>query len=58
MDSWFGFTERYRAYVNNYVLGQDLVDAYVKRENATGDEEGDGWHSPSCCHTHNAAVIR
>ncbi len=41
MDSWFGFAERYRAYVINYVLGQDLVNAYIKRENPSGDEEGD-----------------
>ncbi len=41
MDSWFGFAERYRAYVINYVLGEDLVNAYVRRENPSGDEEGD-----------------
>lgn len=41
MDAWFGFTERYRAYRINYVLGEDLVTAYVRRENPDGDAEGD-----------------
>ena len=41
IDSWFGFAERYRAYTINYVLGEDLVEAYVRRENPDGDEEGD-----------------
>ena len=41
IDSWFGFTERYRAYRINYVLGEDLVEAYVRRENPAGDEDGD-----------------
>lgn len=40
IDAWFGFTERYRAYRINYVLGQDLVAAFVKRENPDGDAEG------------------
>jgi hypothetical protein len=41
MESWFGFTEHYRAYRINYVLGEDLVEAFVRRENPDGDEEGD-----------------
>ena len=41
IDAWFGFTDRYRAYRINYVLGEDLVEAYVKRENPDGDEAGD-----------------
>lgn len=41
LDSWFGFTEHYRAYRINYVLGEDLVEAFVRRENPDGDEEGD-----------------
>lgn len=40
IDSWFGFTERYRAYRINYVLGQDLVQAFVQRENPDGDADG------------------
>jgi hypothetical protein len=40
IDSWFGFTERYRAYRINYVLGEDLVEAYVQRENPDNDAEG------------------
>ena len=40
IDSWFGFTERYRAYRINYILGQDLVKAYVQRENPGGDDDG------------------
>ena len=41
IDAWFGFTERYRAYRINYVLGEDLVAAYVRRENPSADVEGD-----------------
>ena len=41
IDSWFGFTDRYRAYRINYVLGQDLVTDYVRRENPDGSPEGD-----------------
>ena len=41
IDSWFGFTERYRAYRINYVLGEDLVEDYIRRENPDADEEGD-----------------
>ena len=41
IDAWFGFTERYRAYRINYILGEDLVEAYVRRQNPSGDEEGD-----------------
>jgi hypothetical protein len=40
IDSWFRFTERYRAYKINYVLGEDLVDDFVRRENPAGDEDG------------------
>ncbi len=40
IDAWFGFVERYRAYTINYVLGEDLVEAFVSRENPAGDEEG------------------
>ena len=40
IDAWFGFTERYRAYLINYVLGEDLVEEFVRRENPDGDEEG------------------
>jgi hypothetical protein len=39
--AWFGFAERYRAYMINYVLGEDLVAAFVRRANPDGDEEGD-----------------
>jgi hypothetical protein len=41
IDAWFGFAERYRAYMINYVLGEDLVEAFVRRANPDGDEEGD-----------------
>lgn len=41
IDAWFGFTERYRAYRINYVLGEDLVREFVNRENPEGDAEGD-----------------
>ena len=41
IDAWFQFTERYRAYRINYVLGEDLVADFVRRENPDGDEEGD-----------------
>ena len=41
IDAWFGFTDRYRAYRINYVLGEDLVEAFVKRDNPDGDEVGD-----------------
>jgi len=40
IDAWFGFTERYRAYRINYILGQDLVEAYVQRENPGGGAAG------------------
>lgn len=41
MDAWFGFTQRYRAYRINYVLGEDLVTAFVGKENPDGSPEGD-----------------
>lgn len=41
MDAWFGFTHRYRAYRINYVLGEDLVLSFVRKENPAGDPEGD-----------------
>jgi len=41
MGAWFGFTERYRAYRINYVLGEDLVTTFVRTENPDGDAEGD-----------------
>jgi hypothetical protein len=41
IDSWFAFTDRYRAYRINYVLGEDLVEDYVRRENPDADKEGD-----------------
>ena len=41
IDAWFGFTDRYRAYRINYVLGEDLVANFVSRENPDGDEAGD-----------------
>ena len=41
LDSWFAFTERYRAYRINYVLGEDLVLSFVRKENPDGDEQGD-----------------
>jgi hypothetical protein len=41
IDSWFAFTDRYRAYRINYVLGEDLVEGYVRRENPDADKEGD-----------------
>lgn len=41
IDSWFAFTERYRAYRINYVLGEDLVLSFVRKENPDGDEQGD-----------------
>jgi hypothetical protein len=39
IDAWFGFTNRYRAYRINYVLGEDLVAAYVRQKNPSGDAE-------------------
>jgi len=41
MGAWFGFTDRYRAYRINYVLGEDLVTSFVRKENPGGDAEGD-----------------
>lgn len=41
MEAWFGFTHRYRAYRINYVLGEDLVLAYLRKENPDADAEGD-----------------
>jgi hypothetical protein len=41
IDAWFGFTERYRAYRINYVLGEDLVQGFVRKENPKGDAAGD-----------------
>lgn len=41
IDAWFGFTERYRAYRINYVLGEDLVREFVRQENPDGDADGD-----------------
>jgi len=41
MSAWFGFTERYRAYRINYVLGEDLVTSFVRKENPDGDADGD-----------------
>ncbi|MDH5304077.1 MAG: hypothetical protein OEW64_08255 [Gammaproteobacteria bacterium] len=41
IESWFGFAARYRAYMINYVLGEDLVEAYVRRANPDADAEGD-----------------
>ena len=41
IDSWFAFAARYRAYVINYVLGEDLVLSFVRKENPDGDEQGD-----------------
>ena len=41
IDAWFGFTERYRAYRINYVLGEDLVLSFVRKENPDADAEGD-----------------
>ena len=41
MDSWFGFTDRYRAYRINYVLGEDLVRSYVTNENPDRGADGD-----------------
>ena len=40
VEAWFGFTERYRAYKINYVLGEDLVEAFVRHENPDGDAAG------------------
>lgn len=41
IDAWFGFANRYRAYAINYVVGEDLVRAFVKKENPDGDADGD-----------------
>ena len=41
VDAWFGFAERYRAYTINYVLGEDLVETFVRHENPDADEDGD-----------------
>ncbi len=41
IDSSIGFIERYRAYTINYVLGQDLVGAYVQANNPDGTNEGE-----------------
>lgn len=41
IESWFGFAERYRAYMINYVLGEDLVEAFIRRANPDADAEGD-----------------
>jgi hypothetical protein len=41
IEAWFGFTARYRAYRINYVLGEDLVTAFVRARNPDADPEGD-----------------
>ncbi len=41
IESTFGFYDRYRAYVINYVLGEDLVGAYVQANNPDGTNEGE-----------------
>lgn len=41
IDAWFAFTARYRAYRINYVLGEDLVTAFVRARNPNKDPEGD-----------------
>ena len=41
IDAFFGFNDRYGAYVINYVLGQDLTAEYVSKQNPEADEEGD-----------------
>jgi len=41
IDAWFGFVHRYRAYGINYVLGEDLVRAFVSNENPDGGASGD-----------------
>jgi hypothetical protein len=41
IDAFFGFNDRYGAYVINYVLGQDLTAAYVRKQNPDADEVGD-----------------
>ena len=41
LDSWFAFTDRYRAYRINYVVGRDLVTEFVRKENPDGDPDGD-----------------
>lgn len=40
IDAWFGFTERYRAYRINYVLGEDLVKSFVRASNPAADPDG------------------
>lgn len=41
IESAFGFFDRYRAYVINYVLGEDLVADYVREQNPDADNDGD-----------------
>jgi len=41
IDSWFGFTARYRAYRINYVLGEDLVLSFVRARNPDASPDGD-----------------
>jgi hypothetical protein len=42
IDGWFSFAGRYRAYSINYVLGEDLVRGFVRRENPDEDEDEEG----------------
>ena len=41
IDAWFAFTARYRAYRINYVLGEDLVESFLRARNPDKDPEGD-----------------
>lgn len=41
IDAWFAFTARYRAYRINYVLGEDLVEGFVRARNPDRDPAGD-----------------
>jgi hypothetical protein len=34
IDNWFAFTEQYRAYRINSVLGEELIDEYVKERSS------------------------
>jgi hypothetical protein len=38
-----GFIERYRSYVINYNLGQDLVRAYIEKKGGTPDRPAARW---------------
>jgi hypothetical protein len=38
------FIERYRSYVINYNLGEDIVRSYIEKKGGTADQSAKRWH--------------